>query len=165
MGVLRYLGTISYLVSDCAGGDFELYFENFSDPPVLTDITGFTAPGGGGTPVPFHLLPTVLRVETQGCCHSDSSCEMLNATCCENQGGVPQGPGTVCEGDADGDGIDGVCGDVCLGFDDRIDDDNDGMPDCLQTIPTVSTWGLVILALSLLTLAKVSGRVQRSGNA
>lgn len=37
-----------------------------------------------------------------------------------------------------------------------LDENGDGMSDCLRgTIPTVSTWGLIILALSLMTLAKV----------
>jgi hypothetical protein len=46
-----------------------------------------------------------------------------------------QGVGSVCRGDADGDGLDDLC-----------DIDN---------IPTVSEWGLVIMTLLLLTCAKI----------
>ena len=36
-----------------------------------------------------------------------------------------------------------------------IDADGNSIPDCLERIPTVSTWGLVILTLLLLTAWKV----------
>ena len=57
---------------------------------------------------------------------------------------------------ADSDG-DGVCGsnDLCLAQDDRVDDDANGVPDCLEAIPTVSQWGLVVMTLLLLTAWKV----------
>ncbi len=51
-------------------------------------------------------------------------------------GGLFQGVGSVCLGDADGDGLDDLC-------------------DTGDTIPTVSEWGLVILTLLLLTCAKI----------
>ncbi|MEK6676336.1 MAG: IPTL-CTERM sorting domain-containing protein [Planctomycetota bacterium] len=103
----------------------------------------------------------------QSCCLPNGICIPVDEPiCCLQQGGVPQGGEPACEGDADGDGIDGICGDVCLGFDDRIDDDNDGIPDCLQTIPTVSTWGMIVLALLVLVGAKVriweNGRYAKS---
>jgi len=53
------------------------------------------------------------------------------------------------EDDADGDGVPD-CIDLCPGVDDTI-----YAPDCTETIPTVSTWGLTILALLLITAAKV----------
>lgn len=51
--------------------------------------------------------------------------------------------------DSDGDGI-ADCYDECPGIDDRI-----FAPECVDQIPTVSTWGLAILALLLLVSAKV----------
>ena len=52
------------------------------------------------------------------------------------------------------------CDDRCPGQDDRVDVDNDGKPDCLEflPIPTVSEWGLVILALIILGVAKICFR-------
>ena len=47
-----------------------------------------------------------------------------------------QGIGSVCRGDADGDGLDGLC-------------------DIPDNVPTVSEWGLVIMTLLLLTCAKL----------
>jgi hypothetical protein len=48
-----------------------------------------------------------------------------------------QGVGSVCLGDADGDGLDDLC-------------------DTPGSIPTVSEWGLLILTLLLLTGAKIT---------
>ena len=49
------------------------------------------------------------------------------------------------------------CVDRCPGDDDRIDEDNNDVPDCLQfqAIPTASAWGQVILAFSLAVAAKI----------
>jgi hypothetical protein len=76
--------------------------------------------------------------------------------------------------DTDGDGVcdendpcpldanddsdsDGVCDsdDLCAGDDDTVDADSNGIPDCLEAIPTVSEWGLVILTLLLVVAWKV----------
>ncbi len=51
--------------------------------------------------------------------------------------------------DSDGDGVPD-CNDQCLGIDDAI-----FAPDCIDGIPTVSTWGLVILGLLLLVGHKI----------
>ena len=67
--------------------------------------------------------------------------------------------------DSDGDGI---CdsADQCPGADDRIDRNGDGIPDCLQpftAIPTVSSWGMLIAALTLAVLGKLRfGRAARN---
>jgi hypothetical protein len=57
--------------------------------------------------------------------------------------------------DSDGDTV-LDCADVCPGEDDRIDDNANGIPDCLEPtiIPAVSHWGLIILTLLLLVAAK-----------
>jgi hypothetical protein len=110
--------------------------------------------------------------------------------CTDTLGGDPAGAGSTCEGDSDGDGIDGTCGDECPGDahktspglcgcgvtdadsdgdtipdcndqcdgeDDLLDGDGDGVPDCLEQtpIPTLSEWGLAILTLLLLSMARV----------
>ncbi len=58
--------------------------------------------------------------------------------------------------DVDGD-LDTVldCVDQCPGLDDRIDLNEDGTPDCLDPVPTLSVWGLIILALLLLAGGKI----------
>ena len=59
--------------------------------------------------------------------------------------------------DVDGDGIED-CLDLCPGIDDNLDEDHNGEPDCLEAVPTVSEWGIVIMALALLTMAKLRFR-------
>ena len=39
------------------------------------------------------------------------------------------------------------CLDQCPERDDTVDFNDDGIPDCLQAIPTVYAWGVVTLAL------------------
>jgi len=122
------------------------------------------------------------------CCLSGGSCQNLTAACCSLSGGTANSSG-ACEGDADHDGIDGMCGDECpadpmktspgvcgCGVSD-VDSDSDGVPDCIDlcptlnpddanhngipdcqepiSIPTTTQWGLTILALMILSLAKV----------
>ncbi len=58
------------------------------------------------------------------------------------------------DADSDGDGI-ADCQDVCPGVSDLIDLDQNGVPDCVERVPTVSAWGLLVLALLLLTSGKV----------
>ncbi len=83
----------------------------------------------------------------QACCLPGGTCLMADALCCVNElgGGVP--PGHDCEGDTDGDGVDGQCGDECpddggklapglcgCGIPDT-DSDHDGTPDCHDGCP------------------------------
>ncbi|MGB0714519.1 MAG: hypothetical protein ACPGXK_01490 [Phycisphaerae bacterium] len=127
--------------------------------------------------------------EPEACCGSDGSCSLELADDCIAGGGTPSG--MSCEGDGDGDGVDGNCGDQCPfdgnktapgvcgcgnpdvdsdadgvldcndqcpGEDDLADENGNSIPDCLEspeTVPTVSTWGLMILAMLLLAAAKI----------
>ena len=91
----------------------------------------------------------------EGCCIPDAdtcmaSCVTVDLLCCVREfGGTLMGPGTACGDDSDGDTIDNLC-DICAGVDDAI-----FCPGCKVAIPTLSQWGLVVLALLLLTVSKV----------
>lgn len=52
------------------------------------------------------------------------------------------------------------CLDQCAGADDRIDENLNSLPDCLEPgeIPTATSWGLVIFGILLLILAKIAFR-------
>ncbi|MCH8148155.1 MAG: S8 family serine peptidase, partial [Planctomycetes bacterium] len=87
--------------------------------------------------------------------------------------------------DADGDGVPDGC-DACPGADDSLpgqqdDDDGDGVmncidkcpgvddvvyaPECQKAIPALSVWGLIVLAVTLLVLAKIKfGRRRLDSN-
>ena len=68
------------------------------------------------------------------------------------------GGATVCDSplaDFNGDTI-ADCFDQCPGLDDTIDTDHNGVPDCFERIPAVSTWGVIVLALLLLTAGKIA---------
>jgi hypothetical protein len=73
----------------------------------------------------------------QACCMDSGACYMADEACCMANGDTPKGSGSVCLGDADGNGVDDAC-EVEPG-----------------PIPTVGAWGLVILALMLLVGGKV----------
>ncbi len=102
-------------------------------------------------------------VPAGACCLSNETCDTLDQQTCHLQGGTYLGDETVCGSDVDHDTI-LDCQDQCPGIDDRIDLDKDNIPDCIGSgrIPTVSQWGLVIMLLLLLTLAKVNLIIQRS---
>ena len=80
------------------------------------------APGGVEEDVDFGNAEGGAPMEA--CCLPDGSCASLTPEQCRERGGAPQGPGTVCMGDANGDGVDDICGgqpggrdylfDVCL---------------------------------------------------
>lgn len=83
----------------------------------------------------------------QACCLPGGSCQNLDPLCCVSLNGTPGGPGSACEGDADLDGIDGVCGDNCPEDPNKInpgpcpcgvpnvDSDGDGVLDCDDACP------------------------------
>ncbi len=66
------------------------------------------------------------------------------------------GCGVSGEQDADGDTV-ADCHDQCPGEDDTIDANQNGTPDCLDppAVPTIGSWGLAILAMTLLAAGKV----------
>jgi hypothetical protein len=84
------------------------------------------------------------------CCLPSGLCaSALPEECIYVLGGVTHGSGTLCEGDLDGDGTDGICGDLCpedpfklepgicgCGVeDDPTDSDGDTVPDCIDQCP------------------------------
>ncbi len=73
------------------------------------------------------------------CCVPSAPClSKVTESACNAAGGSYKGDHTQCEGDSNADGTDDVC-----------------ISDVTEQIPTVSEWGLVILALLLLIGAKV----------
>ncbi len=134
-----------------------------------------TSPGGSPIGIALDLRAP--------CCLPDGTCALLDEGPCLALGGTASSVGLSCERDQDGDGLDGVCGDECpqdankevpgicgCGVSDA-DDDGDGVancvdvcpgadddlfaPGCGDAIPTVSEWGLAVLALLLLVAGKV----------
>jgi hypothetical protein len=91
-----------------------------------------------------------------GECCTDEDCGQTEI-CCAN----------VCTANVDTD-ADTVadCLDLCPGEDDTIDADQNGTPDCAQfhAIPAASTWGMAVLALGLLILAKTRWRRRGATN-
>ena len=72
----------------------------------------------------------------QACCDdATGACYMADEACCLANGHTPKGAGTVCLGDLDANGVDDAC-------------------EPSGEIPTVSTWGLVVMALLLLVVGK-----------
>jgi len=84
------------------------------------------------------------------CCLPSGLCtSVLPEDCINVLGGMTHGSGTLCEGDFDGDGTDGMCGDLCPEdpfktepglcgcgvVDDDTDTDGDTVPDCIDQCP------------------------------
>jgi hypothetical protein len=81
----------------------------------------------------------------EGCCLPDDTCTFAPPAECTQIGGTPAG--TDCENDADGDGVDGTCGDQCPNDPDKLapgicgcgipdtDTDGDDTPDCIDGCP------------------------------
>ncbi|MGD2108596.1 MAG: hypothetical protein PVI86_04305 [Phycisphaerae bacterium] len=103
----------------------------------------------------------------QACC-IDDACEDITVDDCDALGGIPQGAGTtcatvICTGCGNnirdpGEECDGTDDDLCPG---------ECLPSCncgFIDVPTVSTWGTIVLALTLLAWSKVAfGRRRRRG--
>jgi hypothetical protein len=59
----------------------------------------------GGTP----QGPNTTCLGHEACCLPDGSCTFVDRICCDDLGGTSLGAGTICEGDANGDGVDDAC--------------------------------------------------------
>ncbi len=123
------------------------------------------------------------QIELGACCLG-TACSATVQVDCLDSGGVFFGYNSTCDSpDADGDGLRNGCdgcpddpnkiepGECGCGVDEVTDSDEDGVPDCDDecpgvddaiiapgcdgAIPTVSTWGLVILGLLLLVGHKI----------
>ncbi len=167
------VGTLTIKTNGMALGTHEVRIDSAVDDDLSgLFLLGLRDPLFGTATFTIVLCPGAV----QACCRPNGACDLIEADCCLEQGGTPQNSGATCQGDGDGDGIDELCGDLCAGFpnvdtdldgvcdsDDRcpgapdtIDSDGDGVPDCAQQIPVVSTWGLLILALLFLTGSKLN---------
>jgi hypothetical protein len=99
---------------------------------ITVDAGASCAPGPGACCLPSGLCTSALPVD-----------------CVQVLGGMTHGSGTLCEGDLDGDGSDGMCGDLCPEdplktepglcgcgvVDDETDSDGDTVPDCIDQCP------------------------------
>ncbi|MCG8406503.1 MAG: dockerin type I repeat-containing protein [Phycisphaerales bacterium] len=73
---------------------------------IITNITVCEAHMG------LYLGDNTLCQGDEACCLPDGSCIVVDAACCGQQfGGTPQGAGSACQGDANGNGIDDACED------------------------------------------------------
>ncbi len=128
---------------------------------TLVDFEPCCLPGGACE----SLAPA--DCSTQGGSPATSSCEgdldhdghdgACDDACASDQGKLSPGLCGCGISDIDSD-LDSIpnCHDQCPGQDDRIDVNNDGIPDCLASaIPTASTWGLIIFTLLLFIAAKI----------
>ncbi|MFH1701746.1 MAG: dockerin type I repeat-containing protein, partial [Candidatus Zixiibacteriota bacterium] len=54
--------------------------------------------------------------DAEACCLPNNTCTEVDPATCTGMGGTPQGPGTVCLGDANSDGMDDACVPVDIGL-------------------------------------------------
>jgi hypothetical protein len=76
------------------------------------------------------IFSATIRVNCapEACCFADGTCQDLDPCCCTDLGGTPQGSGSVCLGDLDGNGLDDAC--QC-----RAIDNGTPIPDCVGLCP------------------------------
>ncbi|MGB0714493.1 MAG: hypothetical protein ACPGXK_01360 [Phycisphaerae bacterium] len=99
-------------------------------------------------PIPVEtILPGKITVLGGACCENGGCTDGVSPFECDNSNGTFLA-GQSCTDDEDNDGVSNVC-DRCPGLNDITN------PDCIQPVPAVSTWGLVCLALCILTIAQV----------
>jgi hypothetical protein len=91
----RYVATVRYKVSDCAGGTFDCFFEVFNDPPQGSDLTRVI--NEDNTPLPFTAVSTSITVPVGRCCNGQNCLGNLNQFCCQTVNGAAWGGvGTSC---------------------------------------------------------------------
>jgi hypothetical protein len=125
----------------CPGGDDNADADGDGVADFCDPCTGFPNVDGDG----------------DGLCDSSDPCVGDSNVDTDGDGVCDENDPCPADANDDSDG-DGSCDsdDICPGEDDGADSDPaDGVPDCVQDIPTVSEWGLVILTLLLLTAWKV----------
>ncbi len=176
-GATVHLATIHYRVSDCATGEFNIILESADNPPNSVGTRFF---GPGGQIYLFEAVPATIAVTTGACCLMNSCTQDgINEFCCVDsepgarfvEGGSCSDP-DPCPCVVDGDCADGIfCNgaEVCIeelgcipgeipcqaaGF---ICDEEAGR--CRDVrIPTISGWGLVMLAIMLATVGRIRFR-------
>ncbi len=84
------------------------------------------------------------------CCLPGGCNDDVQAGTCTTLGGTFVAADTNCDSDSDADGVADPC-DLCAGVDDGL-----FAPECVGAIPTVSEWGLVVLALMLMIVGKLA---------
>ncbi len=106
-----------------------------------------------------------------GCGNSDADADSDGTADCND--GCPADPNKIDPGqcgcgqpednvgDSDGDSV-ADCIDQCPEGNDAIDLNGNNTPDCAEAVPAVSTWGLVVLTLLILTMAKCPPRHKTS---
>ncbi len=176
-----YLGTLILRVSENARGTFVVDVDRGEDFTFVLDQDVFLLEGLNITPATINLCDVVDSpndcnandfpdecepdgdgdglIDACDPCPTDASNDSDGDGVCESQDGCPDdalksAPGTCrCgfpdSGDADADGV-LDCVDACPGVNDTLYG-----ADCASAIPAVSSWGLVILALLMLTVAKL----------
>ena len=99
---------------------------------ILGDPLNIMAFGISGVDIPDPRPVGACCAAIPGACYVSTECDCILAS------GTYLGDGTACEGDVDGDGIDGECGDLCP-LD--PDTDGDGFDDCVDNCPGVPNPG------------------------
>ena len=104
---LPYIGRLILFAGEQFEGHYILPYEipDYNPEWVSVDVRGFnfTITGGviqhsclGSLDLSFVITNQGFMEEPEACCLPDGSCADLLPTDCINQGGAPQGPGTVC---------------------------------------------------------------------
>ncbi len=94
--------------------------------------------------------------EPGACCGPDGRCHMALENECLQQGGIFQGPGSMCLGDLDGDGVDDACEGGELKFIQRPDINRTGI-DVKATTPNILADDFLCQQRSLITEITVWG--------
>lgn len=88
-GQTRYLATYVYGVSNCAAGEFDLFFEGADNPPTMSSRTRILVPDGPDLDInddiiPFRIIETTLTVPVGRCCVGSDCLGQASEHCCRN---------------------------------------------------------------------------------